>query len=123
MLDNRSKYILKFIVKECNEGSYKILEICDITANLPKKFNADNNIVVQTLKHLENGGYISVKYSDDDEVCLCPMPFGRQTVENEITSTRTKIESPSLVLVIFLAFLFAFLGAFLGTIICNLIKI
>jgi len=122
MLDVRSKYVLKFIVNECNEGTYKIIDATDIISFLPKKYKADTENVAQIIKHLENGDYVSVKYSDEEQFCLCPSPFGRQFIENEDIQNKNKTVLKHLgrrnnlgVL------LFALLGAFLGTLIYNLL--
>lgn len=121
MLDSRSKSVLNFLVKECSEGSYKIIEASDILSALPKNYNADKEIISQIIKHLENGEYISVKYSDDEQFCLCPLPFGRQFIENdEIQLTNRKSIKSIGSKIFFSAFFSAFMGAFLGTLIYNL---
>lgn len=121
MLDSRSKSVLNFLVKECSEGSYKIIEASDILSALSKNYNADKEIISQIIKHLENGEYISVKYSDDEQFCLCPLPFGRQFIENdEIQLTNRKSIKSIGSKIFFSAFFSAFMGAFLGTLIYNL---
>ena len=83
MLDLRSKAVLKFLVEQSKEGSYKVVDVEDIISCIPKQFRADKEVVGQILKHLQSGDYISVKYGDDEKYCLCPLPFGRQFMENE----------------------------------------
>ena len=122
MLDVRSKSVLNFLVKECSEGSYKIIEASDILSALPKNFNADKEIISQIIKHLENGEYVSVKYSDDDQFCLCPLPFGRQFIESDdIQLTNTKSIKNIGAKIYIYAFLSALIGSFLGTLIFNLL--
>lgn len=118
MLDKRSKSALRFFVEECSEGSYKILETEDIIKHLPKSFKADEVAVAQIVKYLENGEYISVKYSDAQQYCLCPLPFGRQFIENFDQEEKRKKQNKFFALKNGLsAFLGSILGALLGTLI------
>lgn len=122
MLDLRSKIVLKYLVKECNEGSYKVIDTDDIVLCLPKKVKPDREVVFQIIKHLENGEYLSVKYSDDEQYCLCPLPFGRQFIENdEIQTKNRKILKKLGMKNNIITFLCAFLGAFLAILFYNLI--
>lgn len=122
MLDKRSLAALKYFVEECSEGSYKILETEDIIAHLPKNFAADEQVVAQIVKYLENGEYISVKYSDSQEYCLCPLPFGRQFVESQSQEVGRKKQNNILAFKTAIAsFIASFLGGFLGAFICLLI--
>lgn len=117
MLDYFSKSVLAYLVRACGEGSYKIIDTAEIMENLPPKIRANAENVNEVVKHLENSGYISVKYSDSDQYCLTPRLFGRQIIENEENS---KLKTKS-TLNFVLCFVFAFFGAFLGTILCNLV--
>lgn len=118
MLENNQKIILYFLVNECGE-SYKIIEIEDIEdylRDLKKRIN-----IISTLKRLQDRGYISIKYFDENKYCLCVLPLGRQVYDNE----RAELNNKRLIkfetaLVIFLIFIFAFLGSFLGTILVGL---
>ncbi|MDD2445462.1 MAG: hypothetical protein PHX09_01470 [Clostridia bacterium] len=122
MLDNRSKLVLKHLVKECSDGSYKIIEAEDILSVLPNKFNADKEIISQIIRHLENGEYVSVKYSDDYQFCLCPLPFGRQFIETDEMQNKNKKSMKNIGARIYLyAFISALIGSLLGTLIYNLI--
>ena len=118
MLDKRSKSALRFFVNECNEGSYKILETEDIIRQLPKNLKVDADAVAQIIKYLENGEYISVKYADGDQYCLCPLPFGRQFIENIDQEENHKKQNRFFALKNGLtAFIGSLLGAMLGTLI------
>ena len=112
-----SKIILKYLVDSCGEGSYKIIDTSELLECLPAKVKATPQSVNDTIKHLENSGYISVKYSDSDQFCLSPRPFGRQVIENE-TSAKTKNKTYLFAIVCFLC---AFFGAFLGTLLSSII--
>lgn len=118
MLDKRSKSALRFFVEECNEGGYKILETEDIIKSLPKNYKADAETVAHIIKYLENGEYISVKYSDLDQYCLCPLPFGRQFIENFDQEEKRKRQNRFFALKNGLtAFWGSVFGAMLGTLI------
>lgn len=118
MLDKRSKIALKFFVRECSEGSYKILETDEIIAHLPKKYRADAQVIAQIVKYLENGEYISVKYSDAQQYCLCPLPFGRQFVENAEQDEKNKRQARHARLKNGIGYFFcSLLGAFFGTLV------
>ena len=117
MLDYLSKSVLKFLVDSCGEGAYKIIDTAEIMENMPAKVRATPQSVGETIKHLENSGYISVKYSDNNQYCLSPRAFGRQVVENENNSKiKNKIAADFV-----LCFVSAFFGALLGTILSVLI--
>ena len=118
MLDKRSKSALRFFVEECSEGSYKILETEDIIKHLPKNFKADAEAVAQIIRYLENGEYISVKYSDMEQYCLCPLPFGRQFIENVDQEEKRKKQNKFFAIKNGLsAFVGSVFGALLGTLI------
>ncbi|MBR5012316.1 MAG: hypothetical protein IKY15_00080 [Clostridia bacterium] len=118
MLDKRSKSALRFFVDECSEGSYKIVETEDIIKHLPKNLKVDADAVAQIIKYLENGEYISVKYADADQYCLCPLPFGRQFIENIDQEENQKKQNRFFALKNGLTtFIGSLLGAFIGTLI------
>ena len=118
MLDKRSKSALRFFVEECSEGSYKILETEDIIKHLPKNLKANAEAVSQIIKHLENGEYISVKYADADQYCLCPLPFGRQFIESFDQEEKLRRQNKFVALKNGIsAFIGSTLGAMLGTLI------
>ncbi len=113
-------YILNYINKECGT-SYKILEIDDIHNEIEKIISQKNIDIKNILNNLENKQFISIKYIDNINVCLCVTELGKQIVNNAKDkmqkNKKIKIE---IVFLLFLLLIFAFLGAFLGTIICNL---
>lgn len=122
MLDERSKSILNYLVKECSEGSYRVFEIQDLMSCLPKKFKPDENTIVLCMEYLEKGNYISIKYKDVKMYCVSPLPFARQILENEKYEKEKskkwfKIGSMLYVLV----FIFSFLGSFVAIILYGLI--
>lgn len=122
MLDLRSKSILKYLVSECNEGSYRVIEIKELIACIPKKYKADNSIIVQCMQYLEKGNYISIKYKDNSMYCVSPLPFARQMLEsesNEKQKAKKFIKMGSMLYI--LIFVFAFLGSFMAIIVYGMI--
>ncbi len=83
MIDTKSKLVLQILAKECNDGSYKIIEIPDIIMSLPRHFRLDSDSVRHILTHLERQDIISVKYDDDDVYCLAVLPYGFEILESE----------------------------------------
>lgn len=122
MLDNSSKKILKFLVKECGEGNYKIIDLDDILLSQNKKNTYTKENLRQIISHLEVGNYISVKYSDEEQYCICTLPFGRQyieTIEDQEQNKKilTKLGKRNNLTMM----LFAFLGSFMGTLLYYLL--
>ena len=122
MLDAKSKEVLKVIVSECEEGGYKIIDIDDFLNSLPNHFYFDKDLILQAVKYLENGDYISVKYADDEKFCLCPLPFGRQFMENEANHAKNKKEIKKIgSKIYFFAMFCALIGSFLGTLLYDIV--
>ncbi|MBQ7885040.1 MAG: hypothetical protein IJ318_02985 [Clostridia bacterium] len=122
MLDERSKKVLNYLVKECNEGSYRVVDVADLLEALPSKFKPDSATVALCMDYLEKGNYISIKYKDSKMYCVTPLPFARQILENESNERQKskklfKIGSFLYVLV----FICAFLGTFVAILVYGLI--
>ena len=83
MLDKRSEALLRIINKECNEGSYRVLEVDELIRLMPKKFKVDFDTISQLMGYLKTGEYVSVKYSDNEVFCVSPLPRGRRIFEVE----------------------------------------
>ena len=90
MLDKRSEALLQIINAECREGSYKVLEIDDLIRAMPKKFKIDIDGISQLIGYLKKGEYVSVKYADNEVVCISPLPRGRRVFEVEEDNKRHK---------------------------------
>ncbi len=122
MLDERSKSVLEYLVKECSEGSYRVIDKSELLGAIPKKFNPDDSSVGLCMDYLEKGNYISIKYSDPKMYCVAPLPFARQILENESNErekTKKMYKMGSLLYI--LVFICAFLGSFLAIILYGLI--
>ena len=83
MLDKRCEELLRIVNKECQEGSYKVLEVDDLIRLMPKKFKVDFDTISQLMGYLKTGEYVSVKYSDNEVFCVSPLPRGRRIFEVE----------------------------------------
>lgn len=83
MLDKRSEALLRIINRECNEGSYKVIDVDDIIRLMPSKFKVDLDTINQLMNYLKNCEYVSIKYSDKEVFCVSPLPRGRRMFEVE----------------------------------------
>jgi hypothetical protein len=108
MLDERTLNLLDVINHECLGGGYKVFSIEDLVLSIPKGYNADINSVRESLDYLSMREYISVKYEDENEVCLTPLPKGRLVFENRIDSEVEREQTSRKY------YLFSALGAFVG---------
>lgn len=122
MLDERSKIILNYLVKECNEGSYRVIDTSELINALPKKYKPDDASISLCMDYLEKGNYISIKYKDAKMYCVSPLPFARQILENEsYQNEKTKKMYKMIVILYFLVFACAFLGSFMAIILYGII--
>lgn len=124
MIDTKSKLVLKILANECQNGSYKIIEISDIIMSLPKHFRMDSEAVKHILSYLERQDIISIKYDDDDTYCLAIMPYGFEILENEkprlIKQKEPKEKRINISTIIF-SFVSAMIGTALGILFCYFI--
>lgn len=124
MLDSKSKLVLKILAKECNDGSYKIIEGADVISSLPKHYRTDSDGLKHILTHLERQDMISIKYDDDDVYCISVLPFGFEALESEkpkIIKKDIYKEKSLSKWTIFLSFISALLGTTIGIIVAYFI--
>ena len=105
MLDNRCLALLDIINTQCTGGGYKVFEFSFLASLMPSYYQADSTCVHECLKQLVLYDYVSVKYEDESEVCVSPLPKGRLIFEEKIDQEIEKIRSEKRY------FLYAFLGA------------
>ena len=118
MLDKRCFALLDIINARCQVSGYKIFDINELVSAMPKYFRADESVVKDCIVALFEAGYLNVKYQDDNEVCLCPLPKGRMVFEDKISQF---IESNHLQKKVFVnAFLGSLLGGALGGILVSI---
>ncbi len=84
MLDRRTLKLLDVINNECAGGGYKVFAISDLVLAMPEHFAIDGEGVRQCVLALREREYISVKYQDETEICLSPLPKGRFVFENRL---------------------------------------
>lgn len=114
MLDKRSEALLNIINRECNEGSYKVIEVDDLIRLMPSKYKADFDMINQLMGYLRNGEYISIKYCDKEVYCVSPLPRGRRIFEIEQEEEREKKRKIFKSFIFYLFYLTLIFGACLG---------
>ena len=84
MLDKRSLALLDILNAECSDSGYKIFSLSDLSKTMPDHFAIDTEGIRECVNALSEREYISLKYEDEREVCLKPLPKGRLVFENRI---------------------------------------
>jgi len=115
MLDSRSLILLNAINTKCEGSGYKVLRIEDLASEMPKKYAYGVDEIRRAISELSAREYVSVKYEDENEVCLTPLSKGRFLFENvkERKSEQTRNNRKH--------FLYSFLGGFAGCAIATVI--
>lgn len=111
MLDKRTEKMLSIINTQCEEGSYKILEIDELLSLLPSKYHLDREGLKDIINYLCEREYIKSKYFDEKVYCISPLPKGRLYHENAVLEIKNKFSYKKLV---FAAFLGSVFGGILG---------
>ena len=120
MLDERTNILLKFINEYCKDQSYKVLDIDELKSAYPERFKMDREGISQIVQYLKNREYIAVKYSDNEQYCLSPLPKGRQYFEAQTERLlNERLERNKTAKIVFWASL---IGAFLGSMITFLVS-
>ncbi len=92
MLDHRTLYLLDIINSNCQSGGYKVFLIKDLITAMPSAFSADEQVLLECLETLKNHQYISIKYQDDNEVCLLPLIKAKIETEDRIEKEIEKMD-------------------------------
>ncbi len=108
MLDKRCLSLLEVINSACENSNYKVFTVEELISLMPSYFNIDQYGVLECVKTLWEREYISVKYQDDFEICMCPLTKGRLVFENQLSEEIEKMRAEKRY------FLYSFLGAILG---------
>lgn len=108
MLDRRCYALLDEINARCESSGYKIFDVNELVQAMPVALGMDAACLSDCILTLSAREFISVKYQDDNEVCLCPLVKGRLVFENRI---QEKIEQSKRKKALFIS---SFFGAFLG---------
>ena len=83
MLDEMTFALLNAINLECQNGGYKVFAIKDLLF-LMGKYSFDEYDLLESVERLKNHQYISVKYQDDNEICLAPLVKGKIESEDRL---------------------------------------
>ena len=118
MLDKRTSILLDAINKYCTEGSYKVLDWSVLIAEMPEKYKIDKDNLTQMIDYLSSREFVSVKYSDENEICVTPLPRGRlyNEKEKELKTEKWK-DVRGLIYTVVGAAIAAFAGAMLAVLI------
>ena len=107
MLDERTFALLNLINLECQNGGYKVFLIKDLIYSMDK-YSFDEYDFLESIERLKNHQYISVKYQDDNEICLTPLIKGRLESEKRLERQIEQIENEKKY------FSYSFLGGLCG---------
>jgi len=119
MLDKQSLKLLVYLANTCEDGSFKIVEVAEMTKAVSKK--AELEAIRPTLKFLQDHEMIDIKYSDESKYSLSVLPKGRVYVETQgIKRVDVTLSRRMIVFAIAGSFVAAFLGALLANIILKL---
>jgi len=118
MLDKKTAKLLDELNGVCVDNSYKVIEIRDLCERMPQKLKIDNEVLLESIKHLVERNYISLKYFDEEVLCLCMLPKGRLFKEKSDEISLAKSKKFELAWV---AMLCGAVGAFLGSAISTIL--
>jgi len=123
MLDRRTAQLLMELNKICSDETYKVIEKEELCKTMPKKYKLTNEVLEQIIDHLVERKYVSLKYADENEVCVSVLPKGKLFKErnDELSMEKNKRFEIAWVAMICGA-VGAFFGSALATIILLLIK-
>lgn len=108
MLDRRTLKLLDVLNNECDGSGYKVFFISDLLLSLPEQYKTDVTGIRDCIDALAAREYISVKYEDENEICLTTLSKGRFAFENRIDEEIEKHDSAVKY------YLYSALGAFTG---------
>lgn len=111
MLDKRTLKLLDILNNECRDSGYKIFSLKELALMMPEYLKADISGIRECIFALSSREYISVKYEDDEEICLCPLPKGRMVFENRIDEEIEKHKSSVKY------FIYSAIGALVGAVV------
>lgn len=115
MLDKKTAVTLKVLNALCEEETYKVIDYNSLIEKFPNKYKATKESLEQNLEYLKAGGYIDIKYAENDTYCLCVLPKGRITLEDSSRESKSAFRFNQMLVITTLASgIMAFLGAFLA---------
>lgn len=117
MLDKRCLALLNIVNGQCESSGYKIFSVDELISEMPAAFGIDELGISECVGTLAEREYISVKYQDDVEICMCPLTKGRLVFENRIDEQIEKSRAEKRY------FIYSFIGSFTGGALILLIAI
>jgi hypothetical protein len=119
MLDKRTAQLLLKLVKLCQDGSYKIVDKSELSADKTAKSITEADRIVSYLRDNE---LIDVKYTDENVYCLTVLPKGRIAIENLRHSRggESGLSGKTMCIMIIVCTLSAFFGALFGVVVASL---
>jgi hypothetical protein len=114
MLDRKSFALLKGIIDNCSGTEYKIFSIQELLDFIPKVELRDDELT-DIINALSMNDFISVKYQDENEICLRPLLKGKTEIENRLDkeSVRKRVE--------YKCFVYSFFGGVVGAVLSAVI--
>ncbi len=100
--------MLNVINAQCVGSGYRVFGLDELASYMPSQYGVKADEIGLCINNLIEREYLSVKYLDQSEVCLCPLPKGRLVFENRIDSQIEKSVANKK------GFLYGFLGALTG---------
>lgn len=117
MLDQRTAIVLEAVDVLCERG-YTVIERKELLDYFPESLRPDGDSLCHMLDHLVSQAYIDVRYSDLEQLCLCPLPKGRSYFEEREERRRNTEELYKRMLTIGLVS--SFFGGLIGGIVGGL---
>lgn len=106
MLNSVCMCLLDFFNRESKEFCYKVYEIQYLLKVVPFEKETNKESVLEAVKILKQNEFISVKYNDGKELCLCVLDKGKEYFNSIFVHNGGKKNTA--------LFLCAFTGGFLG---------
>lgn len=91
MLDRRTAILLEATNFLCERG-YTVLEKKELQDYFPESLRPDEDSLRLMIEHLASQAYLDVRYADDVQVCLCPLPKGRIYFEEREEKRKSELE-------------------------------
>lgn len=121
MLDKLTKTILKKISESVQGEEYVIIKLEELKNSLP--FKSDNDGLMSSVKFLQKQEMISLKYSDEENICLAILPQGRLYLEEQEAIVKQRFKNIRKNILSGVGFFIAaMLGAIVGQLILRLFE-
>ncbi len=118
MLNQKNALTLKVLNLICDDETYKVVDVDTILSKFPSKHKGGKSDLIQCLEFLNGGGFIDIKYEENDTYCLTVLPKGRMILEESLFESNTLSKFSKLLIFTSLSSgLMAFLGALIAVLI------